>query len=268
VLCKACITIFWRRTWRRFDVLMLYYFFECTTAKAGSLTGKDLCDYFDVMAIIRQNLGYVLIARYIMDSNNRKLVIATSNPGKYREIMEVLSGVPYEVKSSGELGLNDDCVEDGVTYRENALKKVQHYAAQTGFLTLAEDSGIVVDALEGELGVKTRRFGAGERASDEEWIEYFLDVLKDVPDTERTARFICCGALMDEEGEVRYFEGKTEGVITAGLEAPIYRGLPISSCFRPVGFEKVYAALSVAEKNRVSHRGKAMHAVREVLLGL
>lgn len=196
----------------------------------------------------------------------RKLVIATSNPGKYREIMEVLEGVPFEVLSSRELRLRDDCEEDGVTYRENALKKARHYGLQTGFLTLAEDSGIQVDALEGELGVKTRRFGAGEYATDEEWIEYFLNALKDVPEEKRTARFICCGALMDEDGEVRFFEGRTEGVITFGLEATIYKGLPISSCFRPVGFDKVYAALSVAEKNKVSHRGKAMHEVREVLL--
>lgn len=203
-----------------------------------------------------------------MDNNNQKLVIATSNPGKYREIMEVLAGVPFEVLSSRELGLRDDCIEDGVTYRENALKKVRHYGLQTGFKTLAEDSGIVVDALEGELGVKTRRFGAGEKAGDLEWIEYFLDVLKDVPEVKRTARFICCAALMDEAGEVKFFEGTTEGVITFGLEAPIYEGLPISSCFRPAGFGKVYAALSVAEKNKVSHRGKAMHEVRGALLGV
>lgn len=201
-----------------------------------------------------------------MNDTTKKLVIATSNPGKYREIMEVMAGVPYEVVSSRDLKLSDDLVEDGLTYEENALKKVRHYFDQTGYLTLAEDSGIAVDALAGELGVKTRRWGAGENASDEEWISHFLKVLKGVPPEKRTARFICCAALMDERGEARLFKGVTEGILTAELQAPIYKGLPISSCFKPAGYDKVYAALSVDEKNQVSHRGKAMHAVRDVLV--
>lgn len=180
--------------------------------------------------------------------------------------MEVMHDVPCEVVSSADLELNNNVVEDGETYKLNALKKVEHYQRQTGFMTLAEDSGIVVDALAGELGVKTRRWGAGEHATDEVWIDYFLERLEEVPDAERTARFICCAALMDEQGQVQYFVGETEGVITRDLQAPIYKGLPISSCFIPTGFDKVYAALSVEEKNRVSHRGKAMHEVRDALL--
>lgn len=207
------------------------------------------------------------MSSFLSDSSNqKKLVIATSNEGKFREIMEVLQGVPYEVVSSRELGLKNDVVEDGETYEDNARKKVHFYFEQTGFATLAEDSGIVVDALAGELGVKTRRWGAGEHATDEEWIGYFLDVLRDVPDEKRTARFICCAAFMDEKGVVQIFETATEGVLTRGLEAPLYKGLPISSCFRPDGYDKVYAALSIEEKNRVSHRGKTMHALKAALL--
>lgn len=202
----------------------------------------------------------------MIESNSRgDLVIGTSNPGKLREIMEVLGGDGLKIVSAGELGLNHDIDESGETYRENAEKKARHYFGQTGILTLAEDSGIVVDALAGELGVKTRRWGAGEKANDEEWIEYFLNALKDVPAEKRTARFICCAALLDGSGEVEFFEGVTEGVITHGLETAILPGIPISSCFIPVGYDKVYAALSVEEKNRVSHRGKAMHAVRDAL---
>jgi len=201
-----------------------------------------------------------------MADSMRKFVIATSNPGKFREIMEVMHDVPYEVVSSAELGLRDDLEEDGDTYEHNAEKKVRFYQAQTGFLTLAEDSGIVVDALVGELGVKTRRWGAGENATDEDWIDHFLKVLESVPNEKRTARFICCAALMNENGDIRFFVGQTEGVITRDLQAPLYKGLPISSCFRPDGFEKVYAALTIDEKNLVSHRGKAMHAVKDELL--
>jgi XTP/dITP diphosphohydrolase len=203
-----------------------------------------------------------------METQKRKLVIATSNPGKFNEIMEVMHDVSLLVLSSRELNLDNEVDEDGDTYEENAVKKARHYFAQTGFLTLAEDSGIQVDALAGELGVKTRRWGAGESASDEEWIAYFLEALKEVPDAKRTARFVCCAALMDEKGEVKLFKGVTEGRITHELLAPIYRGLPISSCFVPDGFDKVYAALGIAEKNKVSHRGKAMHAVKDALHGL
>jgi len=201
-------------------------------------------------------------------SNQKKLVVATTNEGKFREIMEVLDGIPFDVSSSRELGLSSDVVEDGETYEANALIKVRFYQEQTGLITLAEDSGIVVDALVGELGVETRRWGAGESAADEQWIEYFLKILKDVPEDQRTARFICCAALRDADGNEQVFVGKTEGILTHELQAPIYRGLPISSCFKPLGVDKVYAALSVEEKNKISHRGKAMHAVKDALMAI
>jgi len=215
-------------------------------------------------------------------NKQRKLIIATSNPGKFREIMEVMHDLPFEVISSADLGLNDQVDESCETYRDNAAKKVRHYAEQARkafkdadtceYFVLAEDSGIVVDAIAGELGVKTRRWGAGEKASDEEWIEYFLNRLENIPEAKRTARFICCAAVLkvvdaDEFAEIDFFEGVTEGRLTRQLEAPIYKGLPISSCFVPTGFQKVYAVLNINEKNRVSHRGKAMHAVKEYLKG-
>lgn len=203
----------------------------------------------------------------MIESNSSSvLVVGTSNPGKLREIKEVLDGIGFEIRSAVEMGLNHDVDESGKTYRDNAEIKVRYYYGQTGILTLAEDSGIIVDALKGELGVKTRRWGAGHKASDQEWIEYFLNALKDVPAEARTARFVCCAALLGDDGVPRFFEGVTEGVITAGLEAEIYPGIPISACFKPIGYDKVYADLSVEEKNRVSHRGKAMHQIRDCLL--
>jgi XTP/dITP diphosphohydrolase len=213
----------------------------------------------------------------------RRLLIATSNPGKYREIMEVMHDLPCEIYSSLDLKLNNEIEEDGITYEDNAIKKARHYLAQVGDnsqivtsevagcqgrgidFVLAEDSGIVVDTLSGDLGVKTRRWGAGKKASDEEWIEYFLKTLAGVPDEKRTARFVCFAVVMNSSGGIEVFEGVTEGLITRDLEAPLYKGLPISSCFRPEGFSKVYAALTVEEKNQVSHRGKAMHAVKAYL---
>ena len=201
----------------------------------------------------------------VAPGGRQQLLIGTSNPGKYEEIMEVLGELPYKFVRPHDLGLTGDADENGETYEENALIKARHFFEQCGFLTLAEDSGIVVDALAGELGVKTRRWGAGGQASDEEWIKHFLMVMRDVPLNKRTARFVCCAAVLGVAGEPRFFRGETEGIITADLEAPMRPGIPLSSCFRPIGFDKVYASLSVAEKNTISHRGKAMKAVKGFL---
>jgi len=214
----------------------------------------------------------------------KSVLIGTSNPGKHGEIMEVLGGLPVAFLRPSDLGLNGDIDENGETYEENAEIKARHFYSQCGFLTLAEDSGIIVDALAGELGVKTRRWGAGGDASDEEWIKHFLEVMRNVPAHKRTARFVCCAAVIGGVGpegaegdgagsvagssfqnEVRFFRGETEGIITNDLEVPIIPGIPLSSCFRPVGFDRVYAALSVGEKNGISHRGKAMRAAKDYL---
>jgi XTP/dITP diphosphohydrolase len=198
-------------------------------------------------------------------ANLKRVVIATSNKGKFREMMEVLGDLPCRFLSLDELGLSADCEENADTFEGNALQKAHYYFEKSGLVTLAEDSGIMVDALSGELGVKTRRWGAGEKASDEEWIKYFLERMKNVPLQERGAKFVCCSAIIDLDGGEHLFRGETAGRITEGLEAPIYAGLPLSSCFRPDGFDKVYSALTIEEKNRTSHRGKAMRQVHEWL---
>lgn len=195
----------------------------------------------------------------------KKLLVATSNPGKLVEIKKAFKNIPFEIVSSRDLKLRDDFEETGATHQEVALNKAKFYYKQAGFLTLAEDSGLVVDALAGELGLKTRRWGAGEKASDQEWVDFFLDRMAEVPAEKRGAHFVCCAALIDENGKSNIFMGDTEGFITAALEAPIKAGLPLSSCFRPKGFDKVYAALSEEEKNLISHRGKTMALVREFL---
>lgn len=182
--------------------------------------------------------------------------------------MEVLGDLPYEFLTLDAVGLAGDCEENADNFEGNALLKAHYYQDKSGgLMTIAEDSGIVVDALEGELGVKTRRWGAGESASDEEWVKYFLDRMREVPPQERGAHFICCSAILDERGGEHLFRGETFGAITADLEAPIYAGLPLSSCFKPNGFQKVYSALSVDEKNMISHRGKAMKQVHDWLKG-
>jgi XTP/dITP diphosphohydrolase len=199
----------------------------------------------------------------------RKLLIATQNKGKFREISEVFEGADIELVSLADLGISTDgVVEDGETFSENAYKKAKFFYDKTGMLTLAEDSGIIVDALGGELGIKTRRWGLGENASDEEWVNYFLERMKEFPAEKRGAEFVCCACLIDEAGGIlEYFKGETKGRISEKLLAPILPGLPLSSCFVPDGMNKAYAEISAAEKNKISHRGKAMWKVREYLCG-
>lgn len=195
-----------------------------------------------------------------------KLLIATKNPGKFSEISEVLSGLPLKLLSLKDVGCEDDVEEHGATHEANAILKAQHFFRKTGLPTLGEDSGIYIDAFPGELGVATRRWNGLANASDEKWIQVFLEKMKTLPFAKRGARFVCCAAIILDEASYEkpfLFIGETRGVITDNLEAPLKPGIPISSCFRPEGKTKVYAALSVQEKNEVSHRGKAMEAVKD-----
>ncbi len=213
----------------------------------------------------------------------QQLLIATRNPGKFTELKVILDGVPYEIVSVEDLEIEGDVVEDGETYEENAFKKARFFSrGGGGVLTLSDDSGLEVSALGGELGLKTRRWGKGEEASDEEWLEHFLEVMKEHED--RRAKFVCYAVLVvsKEQGAksrlwsasrklgddlfgVSFF-AEVPGVITLEPEAPLLPGLPLSSCFRPDGADKVYAALSSEEKGKISHRGWAVSKARDWLL--
>lgn len=201
----------------------------------------------------------------------RELLVATKNPGKFKEIEEALSGVDFKLVFLKDVLVDDsDFVEDGETFEENARKKARYYYEKLGGrfeFVLGEDSGIIIDALVGELGLKTRRWGAGEKATDEEWVEYFLKRMESVPENEMGAEFICCACLISG-GEEKIFKGETDGIITHKLEAPIKAGIPLSSCFKPEGFALVYASLSPQEKNKISHRGKAMIPLKRFLEGV
>lgn len=192
------------------------------------------------------------------------LLLATSNRGKMMEIGEVLAaGLPLKLLSLEDLPeLPSAPEETGVSFVENALLKARFYHQHSGLPALADDSGIVVEALKGELGVHTRRWGAGPLASDEEWIAYFLERMRHKQ--EKRATFMCALAFVDGARE-KLFEGRCEGVITKTLEAEYLPGLPVSGCFRPNGCRQVFSALSLEEKNRVSHRGKATAKLRKFL---
>ncbi len=191
-----------------------------------------------------------------------KILIATGNQGKFREIMEVLGDLPIEFVTLADLGLVNNVEETGDTYEENAYLKAEAFFAQTGIPTIAEDSGLEVTALRGELGVKTRRWGAGENASDKEWLDFFLRCME--TEADRSATFHCVAAFVD--GDTRQsFHGSTPGILTKEPQCDIPHGIPVSALFIPEGHSLVYAAMSPTEKNQVSHRGKAMHQLKEFL---
>ncbi len=195
------------------------------------------------------------------------VLIATKNPGKFREIMEVLHDLDrFHFLRIQDLSLKGDPEENGSSYEENSLIKARYFFEKSGGqITIAEDSGIEVEALQNELGVKTRRWGAGEKASDGEWLEYFLRRME--TNKNKKAKFICLSTIIwgKGSGELIQFRGETSGIILGESQCSIPEGIPISAVFLPDGEEKVYAALSPNEKNRISHRGKAMHQVKDFL---
>lgn len=198
---------------------------------------------------------------------DQELLIATSNPGKFKEISNLLDNVSYDLLSLRDIGLDKlDVEETGKTFAENAKIKAAFFAEKSGLPTMSEDSGIFVDALADELGLKTRRWGAGEKASDLEWLEFFLKRMESVPMNQRGAKFVSNVSFIDLGRDLEaLFEAETKGHITEEALAPILPGLPLSSCFVPVGMDKVYSALSTEEKNAVSHRGGSVRKLGQFL---
>jgi len=192
-----------------------------------------------------------------------KLLLATSNKGKIIEMKEGLAGLPVDVVTPGDVGISGSPEETGETFTENALQKARFYREKSGLPTVADDSGILVEALQNELGVHTRRWGAGPDASDHRWITFFLDRMRIEPN--KKARFMCAIAYIDDGGNEHLFEGTCEGMITEELEADYLPGLPISACFKPDGFSAVFSALTIEQKNSTSHRGRAVQKLADFL---
>jgi XTP/dITP diphosphohydrolase len=191
-----------------------------------------------------------------------KLLIATTNKGKIAEITALLADLPYEVVGLNSLSQALSEVEEkGATFAENALLKAECYHAQTGWLTLADDSGLVVDALGGRPGVHSARY-AGAGASDADKVAKLLAEMKDVPAPERTARFVCVIALVGQ-GVRETFTGQCEGAIAAAPRGT--GGFGYDPVFVASGSERTFAELTRAEKAAVSHRGHALQQVRDWL---
>ena len=202
-----------------------------------------------------------------------EILVATRNQGKVRELREALSSLPITLRSLVEFPNVFSVDETGNTYEENAVIKALAYAKQTGLCSLADDSGLEVDALGGKPGVLSARF-AGDQASDAERIQQLLSELSQYATAQRTARFVCCMALagwqMDEsfsdrrEPELlRVEQAKCEGVIATAPRGK--NGFGFDPVFVPVGYDETFGELPVEVKARISHRALAVAAMRGFL---
>ena len=192
-----------------------------------------------------------------------KLVLATQNQGKVREIGEILKDENrIELLSLRHYPEAPDVDEDGKTYEDNAIKKAAVLAEYTGHLTIGDDSGLAVDALDGAPGVHSARY-AGEHASDQDRIAKLLDALQNIPDDRRSGRFICAVAIAEPLAQVQVVRGVCEGQI---IRAPRGEsGFGYDPVFVPVGYDQTFAELGDEIKNQISHRAKALEKARKLL---
>lgn len=191
-----------------------------------------------------------------------KLLVATGNPGKLKEIRRLLADSPLDVIGLDVYPDLPEVVEDGDTFDANARKKALEMAAATGCLTLADDSGLVVDALGGAPGVLSARY-AGDDGDDEANNRKLMQVMQDVPDDKRQAAFHCVMALAEPGGRCRTFEGRISGLL---LREPRGEGgFGYDPYFLVPEYGKTTSELSLDIKNRISHRGNALRKVLPVL---
>ncbi len=184
------------------------------------------------------------------------IVLATTNKGKTREIKKLLEGSDIEIKNLDDFGPIPEVVEDGQTFDDNAYKKASFTAKVLGYPAMADDSGLCVDALEGEPGVYSARY-AGENASDEDNVKKVLDNLTDKKN--RDASFKCVISIAVPTGAALTYEGECKGVLTTQPEGE--NGFGYDPLFYSPEFKKTFAQLTIEEKGQVSHRGRALKQV-------
>jgi XTP/dITP diphosphohydrolase len=191
-----------------------------------------------------------------------RILVATGNRGKLRELRRLLDGLPgVELTDFVELGRTIEVVEDGATFDDNAAKKAREVAAATGLATIADDSGLEVDALGGAPGVRSARY-AGEGATDLENNAKLLDALGDLPLPRRTARFRCVLAFCPAPDELHLEQGSCEGRIAFAPRGE--RGFGYDPLFL-LGDGRTLGEVPAAVKDRVSHRAAAARAMRAYL---
>ena len=192
---------------------------------------------------------------------SHKLVLATRNQGKiveFRRIMDARAPGAIELMVVDQFPDLVDVEETGSTFEENSLLKARYTCQATGLPAIADDSGLCVDALNGDPGIFSARW-AGSHGNDQANLEKVLDQLKDVADEKRTAHFMCVASLVLPDGREQVAEGRFEGHI---LHAPVgENGFGYDPIFQPMGLSISSAQMSAEEKDLVSHRGKSLRAI-------
>lgn len=192
--------------------------------------------------------------------NRKKIIFATQNKGKLKEIKEKLPD--YEVISMAEAGIDTEIEENGATFEENALIKARAIAALCDDIVVADDSGLEIDCLDKAPGVYSARF-LGHDTSYDYKNNKILGMLEGVPDDKRTARFVCAMAVVFPDGSSEVTRATIEGMI--GHKIAGANGFGYDPIFFVPSLGKTTAELSMEEKNKISHRGKALDNVRKIL---
>lgn len=191
------------------------------------------------------------------------LVLATRNKKKIEEIKRITEGLKITIFTLNDFPGCPEVIEDGIAFEENAIKKAVAVAKYTGKAALADDSGIEVYALNGAPGILSARY-AGKDADDRKNIEKLLSEMQSVSIEQRGARFVCCIALALSEGSIHTFHGYAEG--TVGREPKGVRGFGYDPLFYPDGYDRTFAEMTDEEKDKLSHRGKAIRKVQEFFI--
>lgn len=192
-----------------------------------------------------------------------KILIATRNPGKFNEMANFLGDWGLDPVSLDDLSITEDVEETGKTFEENALLKSMFYCQMTNLPTIADDSGLEIDALNGAPGVKSRRW-KGYSMSDQEMVDYTLEVLRNVPEHERTCHLVSVISLILSMPDRQTFTAKSsiDGFITQEQILPIESGYPFRSIFYVPKFKKMLGELTAEEHGKINHRLQALKQLK------
>lgn len=193
---------------------------------------------------------------------SKRIIFATGNEGKMKEVRMILADLGYEILSLKDIGYDKEIIEDGKTFEENALIKARTIANERNEIVLADDSGLEVDYMDKQPGIYSARF-LGEDTSYRIKNQYIIDQLKDAKPEERTARFVCAIACAYPDGRTITTRGTIEGYI--GYEERGENGFGYDPIFMVPEFNCTTSELDLEQKNKISHRGKALEAMKKLI---
>lgn len=198
----------------------------------------------------------------------KKLLIATRNPGKLKEIKNALTDLPLKLLTLKDLKISEKVIEDGKTFEENAIKKAKFYCQKSGLPTIADDGGLEIDTLGGEPGVKSKRWvGGKENPTDEELIDYTMRRLEGIPKEKREAQLLTVIALAFPDGQVFSSQGIVRGIIAERPSQEWTRGYPYRALFFLPQIKKFYTEdiFSKKERGKYAHRAQALKKLKKII---